>query len=94
MGTSDGKAFERDMTYIPDRITAESGLTRDPLPHNGSGGGQALDVQTWPVEPGRYHLVAAPACPWANRSLIVRELLGLQDVISVGKPGPVHDPRS
>ncbi len=91
---SDGKSFERDMNYIPDRITAESGLARDPFPHNGSGGGHALDVRTWPVEPGRYHLVAAPACPWANRSLMVRELLGLQDVISVGKPGPVHDPSS
>ena len=45
----------------------------------------------WPVEPGRYRLVAAKACPWATRSLIVRELLGLEDVISVGTPGPTHD---
>ena len=30
-----------------------------------------------PVEPGRYRLVAARACPWANRSIIVRRLLGL-----------------
>ena len=45
----------------------------------------------WPVEPGRYRLVAARACPWANRTLIVRRLLGLEDVISVGLPGPTHD---
>lgn len=43
------------------------------------------------VEPGRYRLVAARACPWANRTLIVRRLLGLEDAISVGLPGPTHD---
>lgn len=48
----------------------------------------------WPVEPGRYRLIAARACPWANRSLIVRRLLGLEQVISLGTPGPVHDSRS
>jgi putative glutathione S-transferase len=48
----------------------------------------------WPVEPGRYRLVAARACPWANRSIIVRRLLGLEDVISMGLCGPTHDPRS
>ena len=48
----------------------------------------------WPVEPGRYRLVAAAACPWANRTLIVRRLLGLEDALSLGMPGPVHDERS
>ncbi len=48
----------------------------------------------WPVEPGRYRLVAAKACPWATRSIIVRELLGLEDVISLGLAVPVHDDRS
>lgn len=48
----------------------------------------------WPVEPGRYRLIAARACPWANRTLIVRRLLGLEDAISVGMPGPTHDARS
>ncbi|MEV4125953.1 glutathione S-transferase C-terminal domain-containing protein [Nocardia sp. NPDC049707] len=45
----------------------------------------------YPVEPGRYRLVAARACPWANRTLIVRRLLGLEDVISLGLCGPTHD---
>ncbi len=48
----------------------------------------------WPPEPGRYRLIAAKACPWATRTLIVRELLGLEDVISLGLCGPVHDERS
>jgi glutathionyl-hydroquinone reductase len=46
------------------------------------------------VEPGRYRLVVARACPWANRSIIVRQLLGLHDALSMGVAGPVHDERS
>ncbi|WP_425436769.1 glutathione S-transferase family protein [Nocardia donostiensis] len=45
----------------------------------------------YPVEPGRYRLVAARACPWANRTLIVRRLLGLEQAISLGLCGPTHD---
>ncbi|MYW96977.1 glutathione S-transferase family protein [Amycolatopsis rubida] len=48
----------------------------------------------WPVEPGRYRLVIARACPWANRASIVRRLLGLEEVLSMGLCGPTHDERS
>ena len=48
----------------------------------------------FPVEPGRYRLVVSRACPWANRSIIVRRLLGLEDVLSMGVCGPTHDERS
>jgi putative glutathione S-transferase len=48
----------------------------------------------FPVEPGRYRLVVARACPWANRAIIVRRLLGLEDVLSMGICGPTHDARS
>jgi putative glutathione S-transferase len=48
----------------------------------------------YPVEPGRYRLVVARACPWANRAIIVRRLLGLEDVLSMGLCGPTHDERS
>ena len=48
----------------------------------------------YPVEPGRYRLIVARACPWANRAIIVRRLLGLEDVLSMGICGPVHDKRS
>ncbi len=45
----------------------------------------------YPVEAGRYRLVAARACPWANRAIIVHRLLGLEDAIGLGLPGPTHD---
>jgi putative glutathione S-transferase len=48
----------------------------------------------WPVEPGRYRLIVSRACPWANRAIIVRRLLGLEDVISMGVAGPTHDEHS
>ncbi|NBH08988.1 glutathione S-transferase C-terminal domain-containing protein [Amycolatopsis sp. SID8362] len=72
---SDKGEYQRDLNYIPDRITADG---RD----------------GWPVEPGRYRLIVARACPWANRAVIVRRLLGLEPVLSMGIAGPVHDERS
>ncbi|WP_043644222.1 glutathione S-transferase family protein [Nocardioides alkalitolerans] len=85
-----GKEFDRDMNYIPDRITAVDAATGEPRrPSYGPD-----DVPLWAAEPGRYRLVAAKACPWANRAIIVRQLLGLEDVISLGTPGPTHDKRS
>lgn len=48
----------------------------------------------YPVEPGRYRLVVSRACPWANRAILVRRLLGLEPVLSMGVAGPTHDERS
>ena len=48
----------------------------------------------YPVEAGRYRLVIARACPWANRTVIVRRLLGLEDALSMGMCAPTHDERS
>src|SRR6476620_11285970 len=76
-----GGEFNRDTNYIEDRIT-----------RNGAAGPNG--EPGWPAEPGRYRLIAARACPWANRAIIVRRLLGLEDVISLGMPGPTHDQRS
>ena len=47
----------------------------------------------WRPEAGRYRLVVSLACPWAHRSVIVRRLLGLEDVISLGVVDPLRDER-
>lgn len=82
---TDGE-FTRDTSYIADRVVA-SVTAEQP---------QATNDETlhWPVQPHRYRLVAARACPWAHRAVIVRRLLGLEDVISLGLAGPTHDKRS
>ena len=73
-----GEEFDRDTRYIATRVKRTVDDGEDAVP----------------VEPGRYRLIAARACPWANRTIIVRRLLGLEDVLSIGFCGPTHDARS
>lgn len=40
------------------------------------------------AEAGRYHLYVSLACPWAHRTLIVRKLRHLEDLISVSIVSP------
>ena len=56
---------------------------RDRITADGSSGFRA--------EPGRYHLYVSLACPWAHRAVIVRWLLGLEDVISMSVVDPIRD---
>lgn len=42
-------------------------------------------------EKDRYHLYVAYACPWANRTLIMRNLKGLQDIIDVSIVHPTWE---
>lgn len=42
----------------------------------------------FPAEAGRYHLFVSLACPWAHRTLILRELKGLSDLITVSVVKP------
>jgi glutathionyl-hydroquinone reductase len=58
---------------------------RDRITADGSSGFRA--------EPGRYHLYVSLACPWAHRAVIVRRLLGLEDVISMSVVDPIRDER-
>lgn len=76
--------FVRDTNYISDRIS--SSVTEATTLDNGT--------TLWPFEAGRYRLIAARACPWAHRAVIVRRLMGLENAISLGLAGPTHDVRS
>lgn len=51
-------------------------ITTDGAPGAGGEGG-------FKAEAGRYHLYVSLACPWAHRTLIMRVLKGLEDMISV-----------
>jgi putative glutathione S-transferase len=63
----------------------EDARFRDWVTADGSSGYRA--------QPGRYHLYVSLACPWAHRTLIVRELKGLQDAIGVSVADPIRDER-
>lgn len=65
-----GGRFERPQTRF------RSWITPDGEP--GPDGREVL-----PAEPGRYHLTVSYACPWAHRTLLVRALRGLQEVIGL-----------
>ncbi len=71
--------------YVEDDFERDTDYIQDRITRAGTG------PREWPVEAGRYRLVAARACPWANRAVIVRRLLGLEDAISMGLCGPTHD---
>jgi glutathionyl-hydroquinone reductase len=54
----------------------------------------SIDGSTpYAVEAGRYHLYVCLACPWASRTLIVRNLKGLDQVIGVTMVDPIRDER-
>jgi putative glutathione S-transferase len=70
----------RDGTFVRQEYSIRDRITAD-----GSLGFRA--------EAGRYHLYVSLACPWAHRSIIVRHLLGLEDVISLSAVDPIRDER-
>lgn len=74
--SSTGGRFVRSDAQFRNWITADG----SPGP-TGEGGFEA--------QPGRYHLYVSLACPWANRTLILRALKGLEDMISVSVVNPL-----
>jgi len=65
-----GGRFVRPRTAFRNWVT--SGGAAGPM---GKGGFAAA--------PGRYHLYVSLACPWAHRTLIMRALKGLEDLVSL-----------
>ncbi|WP_049724021.1 glutathione S-transferase family protein [Gilvimarinus polysaccharolyticus] len=54
---------------------------------DGSAGATGTDG--FKAEPGRYHLYVSLACPWAHRTLILRTLKGLEEMIGVSVVNPL-----
>jgi putative glutathione S-transferase len=65
-----GGRFQREDSVFRNWVTADGGAGP-----SGEGGFRA--------EPGRYHLYVSLACPWAHRTLILRALKGLGEMIGV-----------
>jgi glutathionyl-hydroquinone reductase len=65
-----GGKFERAQSRFRDWVTDDGA----PAPGRQHG---------FQAEPGRYHLYVSLACPWASRTLILRKLKKLEDVISL-----------
>lgn len=70
-GSADDGKYRRTVSSFRNWITPD-----------GAPGGEdcAGDFQ---AEAGRYHLYVALGCPWAHRTMIVRALKGLEDLISL-----------
>lgn len=67
---SSGGRYQRKQSSFRSWVTADGAAGP-----SGEGGFKA--------EAGRYHLYVSLACPWAHRTLILRALKGLEDMISL-----------
>jgi putative glutathione S-transferase len=76
--TADGR-FLRPSTRFRNWVTEDGGTGP-----TGTGGFAAAR--------GRYHLYIALPCPWAHRTLIMRMLKGLEDVVSLSIVEPLYGP--
>ena len=72
---------KREQEDTKGRFLRPSTTFRDRITADGSSGFKA--------ESGRYHLYVSWACPWAQRTAIMRKLKGLEDVITLSVVDPV-----
>jgi glutathionyl-hydroquinone reductase len=75
-----GRGFDRSQGFNRPRYRFQGRITAD-----GASG--------FPAEPGRYHLYISWGCPWAQRTAIVRQLMGLGDVVSLSYVDDERDGR-
>ncbi len=84
----DGKWQDKwyDTASSGGRFVRSDAQFRNWITHDGSAGPSGTDG--FKAEAGRYHLYVSLACPWANRTLILRTLKGLESMISVSVVNP------
>jgi putative glutathione S-transferase len=73
---STGGRFVRSESQFRNWVTADGST--------GPSGGSGFEATA-----GRYHLYVSLACPWAHRTLIMRALKDLQDIIDVSVVSPL-----
>jgi glutathione S-transferase/putative glutathione S-transferase len=73
-----GRGFERGASFQRPRYRFQGRIT---------------PAGPYQPEPGRYHLYISWGCPWAQRTAIVRKLVGLEDVVSLSYVDDVRDGR-
>jgi glutathionyl-hydroquinone reductase len=77
---------ERDQEDSQGKFIRPSTTFRSQITADGSSGFKA--------ESGRYHLYISWACPWACRTVIMRQLKGLENVIGLSVVAPVIEENS
>ena len=78
--TNEDGEFERSETSFRSYVEG--------VPPEVRGWGDPDAPASFPVESDRYHLYISRACPWAHRTALVRQLAGLDDVISLSVVEP------
>jgi len=85
----DGKWVDQwyDTASNKGRFVRDAAKFRNWITPNGEAGPSGNSE--FKAEAHRYHLYVSLACPWASRTLIMRSLKGLQDLISLSVVNPV-----
>ncbi|TVR45420.1 MAG: glutathione S-transferase, partial [Rhodobacteraceae bacterium] len=75
--------FDSDSAVQEDQTNAAARRARGEFVRGASGFRHAIGDADFPARPGRYHLHVALNCPWCHRVTLARNLLGLQDSITM-----------
>ena len=72
-----------DKSVEEDQAEASKRRARGEFVRGLSGFRSVIGDEDFPAEPGRYHLFVAFNCPWCHRVTLARNVLGLQDSLSL-----------
>lgn len=84
---SDKTLLEAGQTYLPDDFSKEGEFVRPPSQFKKWV--RADGTTPFVPEKGRYHLYVSLACPWSHRTVILRKLRKLEDVITLSVTNPI-----
>ena len=75
--------MSKDISVQEDQTKAKERRARGEFVRGVSGFRNAIGDPDFPAEPGRYHLFVALNCPWCHRVTLARNVLGLQNSITL-----------